>query len=72
MITRLKIGVFRNQKDRISKMNNLIWTGFSFVQDVINVLLICKFQDHPIKSELVMLMIMPNISLFFNQGDTSH
>ena len=40
-----------------SKISNLIWTVFEFVQDFIYVHLICKLQDGPIKTEWVMLMI---------------
>ena len=60
---------FQESRDRTynSKRNNLIWTVFTFFQDFIHVYLICKFQDHPIKTEQVMLMIKSNISFSNNQ-----
>ena len=46
--------------DHISKINNLIWTAYKFIQDFIHVHLICKFKDDQIKTELVLLMIKSN------------
>ena len=54
-----------------SKINNLIWTVFEFIQNFIHVHLTCKFQEDPIKTEWVMLMIRSNKGFFNNQGNVS-
>ena len=58
-------------KGRSSNINNLIWTVLEFIQDFIYVHLTCKFQDDPIKTKRVMLMIKSNIVFFNNQRNVT-
>ena len=52
-----------------SKINVLIWPVFKLDHEFIHGHLICKFQEHPIKTEWVTLLTKSNRSFFSNQGD---
>ena len=59
---------FQQSNGRNSKIDDLMETIFKFIQHFINDHLIYKFQDDPIKTEQVMLMIKSNLGFFNNQG----
>ena len=47
----VKYGVFRHSRANDSKVNSPIWPEFQLMQDFMAVLVTCKFEDDPIKSE---------------------
>ena len=53
LMTRSNSGFFSNQVDA-SKINDLIRLGYKLLLYFIHVLLICKFQEDPIKTERVL------------------
>ena len=60
--------LFQESRDRNTKTNNQYWTVFEMNQDFIQIHLICKFQDHAVKTDQVMLIKKSDISYFINQG----
>ena len=59
------------QQSRGCNSNDPIWPVFILVRDFIHVLLICKFQEHLIKTEWLILMTKSNRCFFRNQGDVT-
>ena len=72
MLMQSKISVFfSNQGGHNSKSNIPIWAVFKIIRDCIHYHLICKFQEHPIKTQWVTLMTISNRSFFSNKGDVT-
>ena len=46
----------QQSRGRNSQINDPIWPGFELIRDFIHTQLICKFQEHPIKTEGVIVM----------------
>ena len=47
----IKQRLSQDSRGRNSEINDLIWPVFEVVRDFIHVHLICKFQEHPVKTE---------------------
>ena len=62
---------FQQSRECNSKINDPIWPVFDLFRYFMHVHLICKFQEHPIKTEWVTLMTKSNRSFFSNQGDVT-
>ena len=60
--------LFQQLREHNSKFNDPIWWGFKLVWDFIHVHLICKFQEHSIKTEWVTLMTVKQRLLQQSRG----
>ena len=54
-----------------SNINDSPWPVSELTWDYIYIHLICKFQEHPIETEWVMLITKSNRNFFSNQGDVT-
>ena len=63
---KVKQKLFQQSRGHNSKIDDPIWPIFELVQDCIHIHLICKFQEHPIKTEGV--MVMTNIFPLYVHG----
>ena len=63
--------LFQQSRGRNSKIKDQIWPVFEVVRDFNHVHIISKFQEHPIKTEGVIVMTKSNRGLFSNQGDVT-
>ena len=68
---KLKQRLSQSSRGRNSKINEPIWPVFELVLDFIHVHIICKFQEHPIKTEWITMMTKSNRSFFSNQGNVT-
>ena len=62
---------FQQSNGRNFKINDRIWQLFELVQDFIHIHIITKFQEYPVKTEGVIVIITSNRGFFSNQGDVT-
>ena len=53
--SKFKYGLFRHSRASNSEVNSLIWPEFEVILDFMVILVTCKFDEDPIKSDVALL-----------------
>ena len=69
--TMSNMGFFDSQGQVTPKWKSLIWTKFELIQEFMAVLVTCKFDEDPIKTECTINRTRSNMGFFSTQGQVT-